>query len=281
MNDHKEPEKKLIDLREVINKKNPTLLKWIPSFVLRFIEKAIHQEEVNQLIINGEGSKGIDFVNNLIEKQLKIEVEVIGEENIPKEGGVIFASNHPLGGLDGIVFMYVVGKIRKDVKFLVNDLLLNIKPLDPLFVPVNTLGPNGRKNLRLIEEAYADEHALLVFPAGLVSRKIDGKIQDLAWKKSFISKSKKYKKNVIPVHINGKNSSFFYNLARVRQKLGIKTNFEMFFLPNELFAQKNKKVVIRIGKPVSYEEFDKNQSEQYWADEIKAKVYNLGKLGNE
>lgn len=281
MNDHKEPEKKLIDLREVINKKNPTLLKWIPSFVLRFIEKAIHQEDVNQLIINGEGSKGIDFVNNLIEKQLKIEVEVIGEENIPKEGGVIFASNHPLGGLDGIVFMYVVGKIRKDVKFLVNDLLLNIKPLDPLFVPVNTLGPNGRKNLRLIEEAYADEHALLVFPAGLVSRKIDGKIQDLAWKKSFISKSKKYKKNVIPVHINGKNSSFFYNLARVRQKLGIKTNFEMFFLPNELFAQKNKKVVIRIGKPVSYEEFDKNQSEQYWADEIKAKVYNLGKLGNE
>lgn len=281
MNDHKEPEKKLIDLREIINKRNPTLLKWIPSFVLRFIEKAIHQEDVNQLIINGEGSKGIDFVNNLIEKQLKIEVEVIGEENIPKEGGVIFASNHPLGGLDGIVFMYVVGKIRKDVKFLVNDLLLNIKPLDPLFVPVNTLGPNGRKNLRLIEEAYADEHALLVFPAGLVSRKIDGKIQDLAWKKSFISKSKKYKKNVIPVHINGENSSFFYNLARVRQKLGIKTNFEMFFLPNELFAQKNKKVVIRIGKPVSYEEFDKNQSEQYWADEIKAKVYNLGKLGNE
>lgn len=281
MADNKEAEKKFIIVKDVIKKKNPSLLKWMPSFVLKYIERVIHQDDINQIMHNCQGLEGIDFVNALIEKELNIEVEVIGEENIPKDGGVIFASNHPLGGLDGIVFMYVVGKIRRDVKFLVNDILLNLKPLDPLFVPVNTLGPQGRKKLALIEEAYAADHALLVFPAGLVSRKIDGKVQDLAWKKSFIAKAKKYKKNVIPVHINGKNSSFFYNLARIRQKLGIKANIEMFYLPSELFAQRNKKVVIHIGDPISYTEFDNKKSEQYWADEIKDKVYKLGKLGNE
>jgi len=281
MADNKEAEKKFIIVKDVIKKKNPSLLKWMPSFVLKYIERVIHQDDINQIMHNCQGLEGIDFVNALIEKELNIEVEVIGEENIPKEGGVIFASNHPLGGLDGIVFMYVVGKIRRDVKFLVNDILLNLKPLDPLFVPVNTLGPQGRKNLELIEKAYAADHALIVFPSGLVSRKIDGKVQDLAWKTSFIAKAKKYKKNVIPVHINGKNSSFFYNLARIRQKLGIKANIEMFYLPSELFAQRNKKVVIHIGDPISYTEFDNKKSEQYWADEIKDKVYKLGKLGNE
>src|SRR5690554_3601818 len=124
MADNKEAEKKFIIVKDVIKKKNPSLLKWMPSFVLKYIERVIHQGDINQIMHNCQGLEGIDFVNALIEKELNIEVEVIGEENIPKEGGVIFASNHPLGGLDGIVFMYVVGKIRRDVKFLVNDILL-------------------------------------------------------------------------------------------------------------------------------------------------------------
>src|SRR5690606_15067384 len=181
---------------------------------------------------------GLDFVDALLTQELGVQVELEGKENIPLEGGVIFASNHPLGGLDGIAFMHAVGKYRKDVKFLVNDILLNIKNLQPLFVPVNTLGPQGRKNSQLIEEAYADEHALLVFPAGLVSRKREGVISDLEWKKSFVNKAKKYKKNIIPVHIAGRNSDFFYNLARFRERIGLKVNLEMLYLADEFFAQR-------------------------------------------
>ena len=269
--------KKFIEVREVIRKKNANLLRWMPRFLTRYVERVIHQDEINQIMSDNEGLIGLDFINALIDKDLKVHVKVEGAENIPTEDGVIFASNHPLGGLDGIAFMYVVGKIRKDVQFLVNDILLNLKPLEPLFVPVNTLGAQGRKNLALIEQAYAADHALLVFPAGLVSRKKGGAIQDLAWKKSFISKAKKYQKDIIPVHIDGRNSNFFYNLSRIREKIGIKANIEMFYLPDEMFKQKNKTVTIRIGKPVPYTQFDGSKTEQEWANDIKEEVYRLGK----
>lgn len=268
---------KFIDIRDVIKAKNPTLLRWMPRFVLRYIEKIVHEDDVNQIMTNIGHLDGMDFVDGLITQELNINVVLHGTENIPLDGGVIFASNHPLGGLDGIAFMYAVGKYRKDVKFLVNDILLNIKNLQPLFVPVNTLGPQGRRNLKLIEEAYKDEHALLVFPAGLVSRKKQGKIQDLPWKKSFISKAKKYQKNIIPVHIKGENSNFFYNLARLRESIGIKANLEMFYLADELFAQENKTVTITVGQPIPPTYFDDSKTEQAWAADIREQVYRLGK----
>src|SRR5690554_4976529 len=226
---------KYIVIREVIHKKNPRLLRWMPGFILRYLERIVHEKDINEVMDHIGHLQGLDFVDALLTQELGVEVTLEGEEHIPLEGGIIFASNHPLGGLDGIAFMHAVGKYRQDIKFLVNDILLNIKNLQPLFVPVNTLGAQGRRNSILIEEAYADEHALLVFPAGLVSRKRNGLIHDLEWKKSFISKAKKYKKNIIPVHIDGKNSNFFYNLARFRERLGIKVNLEMLYLADELF----------------------------------------------
>ncbi|MCY1367259.1 hypothetical protein D9M69_541870 [compost metagenome] len=189
---------------------------------------------------------------------------------------MIFASNHPLGGLDGIAFMHALGRYRKDIKFLVNDILMNIKNLEPLFVPVNKHGKQAREASRLIDETYASDQALLVFPAGLVSRKRrNGVIKDLEWKKNFVSKAKKYKKDIIPVFIEGRNSDFFYNLARFRKNLGIGANVEMFYLADEMFAQRNKKVTIRIGKPVSYQELDSRKTEQEWAETVKEVVYAM------
>ena len=171
--------------------------------------------------------------------------------------------------------MHALGKYRQDIKFIVNDILLNIKNLEPLFVGVNKHGGQGRRGMEQLEEAYAQDHALLVFPAGLVSRKRKGKIEDLEWKKSFISKAKKHEKDIVPVYIDGKNSSFFYNFARFREFLGIKTNIEMFYLADEMFAQKNKKVTICIGKPISYPYFEGSKSDKQWAEEMKQLVYNL------
>jgi len=219
---------------------------------------------------------GLDFVRSGLEF-LNTKVEVVGLENIPKEGGFIMAANHPLGGLDGIAFMKAVGEKRQDFQFLVNDILLNISNLSPLFVPVNKVGVNARKSLQVIEETYAKDIPILVFPAGMVSRKLDDGIGDLPWQKSFIAKAKKYKKDVIPVHIGGENSAWFYNLSRWRTKLGIKANLEMFYLADEMFRQRNETIKITIGKAVNYEGFDSSRNLVEWAAFMRAKVYALAK----
>jgi putative hemolysin len=269
----KEP---FIDIEQVLKSKNPKLHRWLPSFALSYIKRIVHEGEVNHIMAKNGHLQGLDFVNALIE-EFGVEVELKGEENIPMDRSVIFASNHPLGGMDGIAFMYALGKFRSDIRFLVNDILTNIKNFEPMFIPVNKHGANSREVTKLIEETYAGEHAVLVFPAGLVSRKQNGQIKDLEWKKSFISKSKRYKKDIVPVYIKGKNSNFFYNLALIRKTIGIKANIEMLYLADEMFSQKGKKVLIHVGKPISYQYFDSSKSEKDWAEEIKQTVYQMAK----
>lgn len=266
---------KFIDVREVISKKSPTLLKWIPEFLLRYIKRILHEDDTNLFMSKYGHLEGLDFVDKAIE-DFGVSVNVTGEENIPRDKSVIFAANHPLGGFDGIALMHAIGKHRKDIKFLVNDILLNIKNLESLFVPVNKHGAQGKEVLKKIEETYAGDYAILQFPAGLVSRKNNsGEIKDLAWKKSFISKAKKYKKDVIPVFIEGKNSDFFYNLSKLRKKLGIKANLEMFYLADEMFSQRGKEITIIIGTPLNYKVFDHTKTENQWAEVVKQKVYQL------
>lgn len=266
--------KKFIQVREVIRKKSPKLAKWIPGFLLKYLERTIHEDEINDIMYRYRDLKGLDFVDALI-KHLGVDVVLEGEENIPKEDSVIFASNHPLGGMDGIAFMQAIGRVRKDVKFLVNDILMNVVNLEPLFVGVNKVGGQNKSVASAVEEAYAADQALLVFPAGLVSRKVNGQIVDLEWKKSFISKAKKYKKDIIPVYIEGKNSNFFYNLSNWRNKLGIKFNIEMLYLVDEFFSQRNQRVTIRVGKRIPYTMFDNSRNEKQWAAEVKQLVYGL------
>ncbi len=265
---------KFIKIREVIHKKSPTLAKWIPKPLISYLERVIHEDEINYIMTTYHDDMGLDFVDSLL-NELDVKVHLEGAENIPLEDSVIFASNHPLGGLDGVAFMQAIGKYRKDVKFLVNDILMNVRNLEPLFVPVNKLGGQSKSGIAAIENAYASDHALLVFPAGLVSRKINGKIVDLEWKKSFISKAKKYKKDIVPVYIDGRNSNFFYNLARFRNKVGLKANIEMLYLPDELFSQRGKDITIKIGKRIPYSQFDNSKNERQWATEVKETVYAM------
>lgn len=265
---------KFIEIREVIRKKSPKLAKWIPIPILRYLERTLHQDEINYIMTKYHDRFGLDFVDSLLD-ELGVEVELEGVENIPLEDSVIFASNHPLGGLDGVAFMQAIGRYRRDVKFLVNDILMNIRNLEPLFIPVNKLGGQSKSAIAAIEEAYASDHALLVFPAGLVSRKIEGEVVDLEWKKSFISKAKKYRKDIVPVYIEGRNSNFFYNLAKWRAKIGLQANIEMLYLPDEMFSQKGKKIKIRVGKRISFTQFDKSKNERQWAADVKQQVYAM------
>jgi len=268
-----EPTKKFIDIENVVRNKNERLAKWLPGFVINFIKRVVHEDDINGIMSRIGHTEGLEFVDGTL-KELGVTVHTKGTENIPKKGGVILAANHPLGGLDGMAFMKAVGEVRTDFQFLVNDILLNIKNLAPLFVPVNKLGANPRLASKIIEESYSKDIAILVFPAGLVSRKLSGEVADLEWKKSFIARSIKYQKDIVPVHIEGENSSFFYNLARVRERLGLK-NIEMMLLPREMFKQKGHTLTVTFGKPIPWTSFDKSKPLNHWAAEIREKVYAL------
>lgn len=263
------------DVDTLLANKNPSLYKFLPKFILNYIKKIIHQDELNAIVVDNKNSFGLDFLDAVL-KGFGVKIIYKGLENIPEDGRWIVASNHPLGGLDGMALMWVVGKRRKDIAFPVNDLLMNIENLKGLFIPINKHGSNAG-NVRLIEETFASEKAMLYFPAGLCSRKQKGGICDLEWKKSFISKARTHKRDIIPCHINGRNSDWFYNLARFRAFLGLKANIEMLYLVDEMYRQRNKEIVITFGKPIAYSTFDKRKTDLDWAQALKAYVYTLQK----
>ncbi|MCK5839604.1 MAG: 1-acyl-sn-glycerol-3-phosphate acyltransferase [Bacteroidales bacterium] len=264
-----------IDLGKVIAGKNPRLLKILPWFVMNYLKKIIHVDSVNDFLAKNQDVSGIDFANAVLE-ELGAEIIVYGLENIPATDRFIVASNHPLGGLDGLALISVIGRVRKDVVFPVNDLLMALPNFKGLFIPINKHGRNT-ENIRIMEKSFASDTAMLYFPAGLCSRKQSGHIIDLEWKKTIISKARQHKRDVIPVHIDGRNSGFFYNLSNFRKKVGIKANIEMFFLVNEMYKQRNQTLTFRIGKPIPYKKFDKRFSDKEWASLVKKHVYQLNK----
>ncbi len=267
-----------LDLDRVIANKNPGLLKILPRFVLNYLKKVIHQDELNEIIRTNHDVLDLDFLDACL-KGFGVKISYRGLENIPAAGRWIIASNHPLGGLDGMALMWVAGKVRKDIVFPVNDLLMNIPNLKGLFIPVNKHGSNAG-NAKIIDDTFASDKAMLYFPAGLCSRMQKGGISDLEWKKSFISKARAHKRDVIPCYINGRNSGWFYNLARFRAFLGIKANIEMLYLVDEMFKQRDKEIVITFGKPISYTIFDKKKTDLAWAQKLKSYVYTLEKNMN-
>jgi putative hemolysin len=264
---------RLIDIEKVFAEKNPRVLKFIPGFIIRYLKRVIHQEELNDALERYSDVMGLDFIE-LVLKEFDARIVVEGIENVPKQGRYIIAANHPLGGIDGMALMNVVGSVRKDILFPVNDLLMYLPNLKPLFIPLNKHGRNA-DNIRIFDETFASDVAILYFPAGLCSRKVNGKIVDLDWKKTFISKAKKFKRDIIPVYIRGRNSNFFYNLANWRVRLGVKSNIEMLYLVDEMFKQKDKEILIRFGKPIPYQFFDNTKKDVEWASYMKEHVYSL------
>jgi putative hemolysin len=268
------PEVKLISIRSLFASKKSGFIRFIPGFVISYLERLIHQYEINRFLIDFRDDMGLDFVDKILGR-FGVNIRVEGAENL-QDSRYLIASNHPLGGLDGLVLMDVVGKINPNVCFPVNDLLMNLPNLKPLFIPVNKHGSNAQ-NVQIMEETFASDKWMLYFPAGMCSRKQKGQIIDLEWKKTFISKAKKHKRDIIPVHMEGRNSNFFYNLANLRKFLKIKANIEMMFLSDEMFNQKDKQLVIRFGKSIPWSTFDKRFSDQQWAGLVKEHVYRIGK----
>ncbi|PWE01402.1 1-acyl-sn-glycerol-3-phosphate acyltransferase [Marinilabilia rubra] len=271
------PEQQLIDVEKVFASKNPALLKIIPSFIIRYLKRIIHQEEINEFLIQKGHLKGAEFGEAILNDLFGAGFETRGLDQLPDEGRFIFASNHPLGGLDGIALLVAVSKKYPKLKFPVNDILLNLKPLDNIFVPINKHGGHSREAARLIEDAYQSDAQVLMFPAGLVSRKKKGIIHDLEWKKSFVRKAIQHKRDVIPVHISGRNTDFFYRLAKLRKSTGIKANIEMLYLPDEMFKQHGEYLTISFGNPIPWQSLKEEGTPDKWASKIEDISYELAK----
>lgn len=244
-----------INLRDIVRQRIGGIAgKCIPPFLFYPLERLIHQKELNEMLEYGYPSRGWEFARKALQ-YLNISLDVRGMENIPETGRFIFASNHPLGGLDGIALISVLAeKYGNDgIRFVVNDMLMNVDPLADLFIPVNKYGAQGRERARLINETYASDMQILQFPAGLVSRlNKNGEIKDLEWQKSFITKAIDSKRDIIPVHFIGLNSPRFYKTAYWRKKLKIKFNFEQILLPSEVCKCRDRKFTIIFGTPIPY-----------------------------
>jgi len=264
-----------LDLKSLFRQKNPRLAPYIPGFAFAYLNRVLHIREINSFLAVHGAKVGLEFTKEVI-KDFNVTVSLKGEENLPEQGRFIFASNHPLGGFDGMLLLTELNRRYHDVRSLSNDILMSFENLSPLFIPINKYGTMTHESVRALEETMDSDIQVLTFPSGLVSRRTKGVIIDPPWQKSFISKAIQHKRDVVPVHVTGRCTNFFYNLASLRKFLGIKTNIEMFYLADETYKHKNKHFTITFGKPVSYSTFDRSKRPDAWAKSMQNYVYSLG-----
>ncbi len=281
-----------IDVDKVLKDKIGNKAKYIPGFIVNWLKRILHQDEINEFLTGrGKGLIGKDFLDGTLEHLktgiiLQTNIDGVITEGIDRlpgnEEGRYFTivSNHPLGGQDGVALGSIVCK-KWDSKmiYLVNDILMNFKGLAPLCVPINKTGAQSRNLPEMVDQAFKSDRHVVMFPAGLCSRKgDDGVIRDLPWKKTFVTKSVEYKRDVIPVHFSGHNSDRFYNIARFCKKHNLKINLAMLFLADEMFKNAGKTFTVTFGKPIPWQTFtDKSKSASEWAAWVEDKVYELNK----
>ncbi|MBQ8501233.1 MAG: 1-acyl-sn-glycerol-3-phosphate acyltransferase [Bacteroides sp.] len=265
----------LIDIDRILREKAPKQAKYIPGFVVSYLKRIVHQDELNVFLTESNGKVGVDFLEACLDF-LDAKLVVKGKENLPADGLCTFVSNHPLGGQDGIALGYILGKqYDGKVKYLVNDLLMNLHGLAPLCIPINKTGRQAKDFPKLVEAGFASDNQLIMFPAGLCSRRTNGVIRDLEWKKTFIVKSIESQRNVVPIHFEGRNSNFFYNLANICKRLNLKVNIAMLYLADEMLKNRHKTFTVTIGKPIPWQTFDKSKTPLQWAQYVKDVVYKL------
>lgn len=267
-----------IDVDGIIRKRLPRHYRYIPRFLIRWVENIICQKRMNEMLVGLRGLYDADFCRGLLD-QLRIQYEIKNAENLPQveKKRFLLVSNHPLGALDGVVMIdYLTRLYGGKVKFVVNDLLLAISPLKGVFVPINKHGRQSRKASCDVDEAFASDDPVIVFPAGMCSRRqSDGSICDLEWKKMFVNKAVEHQRDIIPVYFNAQNSSFFYKFAKFRTRIGLKFNVEMILLPREMLNKEDARFEMVVGKPIEYQALKNGKYAKEQAAEIKELVYKL------
>lgn len=269
---------KTIDIDKILKDKMGAKAKFVPSFAVKWLKRIIHEDEVNQFLWDTRGISGTEWLMECV-RYLDMTLEIEGMENLPdKNDGKLytFVSNHPLGGQDGVALGTIIGKHYDGrFRYLVNDLLLNLPGLKPVSIGINKTGKQSRDFPRMVEAGFQSDNHILMFPAGLNSRKINGRIHDLEWKKTFITKSVEYQRDVVPIFFGGRNSERFYRIAHFSDKYVRKVNIAMLFLVDEMYRNVGKTFRVAIGKPIPWQTFDRSRTPMEWAKFVEDKVYEL------
>lgn len=274
-----------IDLQQVLRDRLPRLSGFIPRPLVRWLERTICQDQLNQLLEENAGLEGADFCRGVF-RSLDLKIEAEREDFLPDPSNrrVLYISNHPLGGLDGMALIdYVQRRHGGDVHFVVNDLLMAVKPLEKVFLPINKAGRQNRQAVAAIDEAFAGNDPIIMFPAGLVSRLQKGPfhggrekaVADLAWQKMFVNKAYASRRDVLPLFFGGENSMHFYKMANLRRRLGLKFNFEQIYLPGEIFKMRGKTLRLTFAPPVAWEQLTPGKNAADCARSLRSYVYNL------
>ena len=274
------------DIRTVLKQKAPKA--HVPGFLIRYLERIAHIKQMNAFLRKYPDVKNYDFIRLVLDEELGCSASIDGIENIPTDGKpLIFASNHPLGGLDGMIIAQMIHESRssrgdsRPLKVIVNDLLMFMEPLAGLWAPVNKVGRLTKEQAQQQHALWESETDVLTFPAGICSRlqRIEGKwqIQDFEWQKNFIQRAREYQRDIVPIYFEGRNSKFFYTLAYIRKLLHIKLNIEMLYLVDEMYGAHGKHFKVHVLPPISYTSLDTPKSPKEWAEYIKQIVYNQKK----
>lgn len=268
-----------INVGEVLRQRIPRYWRFIPRGLVRWLERTVCQDELNRLLRDNFPRRDADFCRGVLD-DLGVTVNFHNLDNLPpkEQTRVLFVSNHPLGGLDGMALIdFVRTYYGVAPRFIVNDLLNAVEPLSDTFIPVNKHGAQSREAILRLDEAFASDAPLLMFPAGLVSRRgKKGVVADLEWQKMFVAKARQSGRDIIPLHFYGENSSFFYKFAKFRRRIGLKFNIEMIYLPREVFRSRGKTFDVVVGKPIPHASLD-DMPPARKAQQIRQMVYALEK----
>ena len=268
---------KTIDIEEVLHDKMDAKAIFVPGFLVRWMKRIVHQDEINAFLWENRDKTGVEWLEACV-SYLDIKLEIEGKENLPAADDkrlYTLVSNHPLGGQDGVALGAIVGRhFEGRFRYLVNDLLMNLPGLAPLCIPINKTGSQSRNFPAMVKAGFESNNHMLMFPAGLCSRRHNGLIRDIPWSKTFISKSVEYQRDIIPIHFSGQNSNFFYRLANFSDRF-LPFNLAMIFLADEMYKNVHKSFQVKIGKPIPWQTFDKSKSPQEWAQFVREQVYSL------
>lgn len=265
-----------IDIDAVLAAKAPKAARWIPKFITRWLKRTVHQDEINYILSEYGSLPPQQFIQACF-KFWGVTYSVEGMERLDPHGRYLFASNHPFGGMDGMMLADELIEYFGDVRVIVNDLLMHVEPLRPLWIPVNKHGSQSAENLRRFDEAFAGELPILSFPAGLCSRRQNGVVSDPVWRTNFVKRAAAFDRQIVPMFVEGHLSDFFYRLSNLRKRLGIKFNVEMLYLPDEMFSQKGNHFRILVDDPIPAEALARQGGWRQQTDYVREKVYTLQK----
>ena len=268
---------KTIDIDSILKNKMGAKAKWVPRPLVAWLKRIAHQDQVNAFLWESRDKVGTPWLEACVD-YLQMTLEVEGMENLPDPADgrlYTFVSNHPLGGEDGVALGALIGRhYDSRFRYLVNDLLMYLPGLAPLCIPINKTGKAGRNFPAMVETGFQSDNHMLMFLAGLCSRKKNGVISDIPWTKTFVSKSIQYQRDVVPIHFSGQNSNFFYRLANFSDRF-LPFNLAMLFLVDEMYKNVHKTFRVTIGKPIPWQTFDKSRTPKEWAQYVRSEVYKL------